>query len=81
MEITKDKPQPLALKGACLHNLSNYTEAIACLTMALEYKTGMLDNIEKGSVLETRSMCYNALGMKDKADNDSAEAERLAKVE
>ena len=80
MEITPDKPQPYAVKGACLHNLNNYNEAIACLNMALDKRNSALDNGEKAVVFETRAMCWNALGMKDKADKDSAEAARYAKL-
>jgi len=80
MEITPDKPQPLAMKGSCLHNLNKYNEAIACLNMALDKKSGLLSNAEKGAVFKTRAMCWNALGMKDKADKDSTEADRLAKL-
>jgi len=78
IEITSDKPQPLVLHGVCLHDLGYYTEAIACLDMALKYKT--LSNAEKGPVFVTRAMCYDALGMKEKADKDRAEAERYAKL-
>jgi len=80
MEVTPDKPQPLAMKGSCLHNLNKYNEAIACLNMALDKKSGLLSNAEKGAVFKTRAMCWNALGMKDKADKDSTEADRLAKL-
>jgi serine/threonine protein kinase/tetratricopeptide (TPR) repeat protein len=80
MEITPDMPQPVAMKGNCLHNLNKYNEAIACLNMALDKKSGLLSNAEKGIVLKTRAMCWNALGMKDKADKDSTEADRLAKL-
>jgi serine/threonine protein kinase/tetratricopeptide (TPR) repeat protein len=78
IETTSEKPQPLVLHGFCLHKLNSYKEAIACLDMALKYKT--LTNDEKGSVFMTRATCYNALGMKDKADKDNAEAERYAKL-
>jgi len=80
MEITPDKPQPLLMKGSCLHNLKKYNEAIACLNMALDKKSGLLSNSEKGTVFKTRAMCWNALGMKDKADKDNTEADRLAKL-
>ena len=79
MEVTRAKPQPLVLKGFCLHKLNNYNEAIACLTMSLDYKTNTLTDAEKGNVLVTRAMCYNALGMKDRANKDNTEAEHLAK--
>ena len=78
IEITSEKPQPLVLHGVCLHDLGCYNEAIACLDMALKYKT--LANDEKRVVFMTRAMCYNALGMKDKADKDNTEAERYAKL-
>jgi len=48
--------------------------------MALDKKSGLLSNAEKGAVFATRAMCWNALGMKDKADKDSTEADRLAKL-
>jgi len=80
MEITPDKPQSLAMKGSCLHDLSKYNEAIACLNMALDKRFGLLSNVEKKEVYSTRAMCYNALGMKDKADKDNTEAARLAKL-
>jgi len=79
MEITPDKPQPLALKGVCLYNMDKYNEAIACLNMALEKKNG-LSNAEKKDVYATRAMCWNALGMKDNSYKDSNEAIRLAKL-
>jgi len=78
MEITPDKPQPLVLKGVCLYNLNKYNEAIACLNMALDKKSG-LSNAEKKDVFATRAMCWNALGMKDKAYKDSMEVAHLAK--
>jgi len=78
IEITSDKPQPLVMHGVCLHDLGSYNEAIACLDMALRYKT--LANAEKGAALETRAKCYDALGMKDKADKDRTEAARYAKL-
>jgi len=77
MEITPDKPQPLAMKGACLYYLKNYNEAIACLTMALDKKDSMFTNADKGDVLVLRAICYNALNMKDKAVIDNSEANRL----
>jgi len=78
--ISPDKPQPLALKGTCLYKLSKYNEAIACLDMALSKKFGVFSNTEKKDVFATRAKCYAALGMKDKADKDNAEADRLAKL-
>jgi hypothetical protein len=78
ISITPDKPQPLVLKGVCLYDLGKYHEAIACLDMALKYKT--ITNNEKRHVYKIRADCYSALGMKDKADKDKAEAERLAKL-
>jgi len=80
VEITPDKPQPLAIKGRCLHKLKKYTEAIAYLNMALDKKGGLLSNTEKGIIIKTRAMCWDALGMKDKADKDNTEADRLAKL-
>jgi len=80
MEITPDKPQPLLIKGGCLYDLNKYNEAIACLNMALDKKSDLLSNAEKGTVFTTRAMCWDALGMKDKADKDSTEANRLAKL-
>jgi len=78
--ITPDKPQSLALKGTCLYKLNNYNEAIACFDMALSKKYGIFSNAEKKDVFATRAKCYTALGMKDKADKDNAEADRLAKL-
>ncbi|GBU29639.1 hypothetical protein R84B8_03212 [Treponema sp. R8-4-B8] len=80
MEITPDKPQPLALKGVCLYNLNKHNEAIACLNMALDKKSDVLSNTEKRDVVSTRAMCWNALGMKDNAYKDNAESSRLAKL-
>jgi tetratricopeptide (TPR) repeat protein len=80
MEITPEKPQPYTLKGYCLEKLGKYNEAIASLSIAMGYKTGMLTNAEKESVLEARARCYDALGMKDKAAKDSAEANRVKKL-
>jgi tetratricopeptide (TPR) repeat protein len=80
MEITPDKPQPLLMKGSCLYNLKKYNEAIACLNMALDKKSGLLSNAEKGAVFKTRAMCWDELGMKDRADKDNTEADRLAKL-
>jgi tetratricopeptide (TPR) repeat protein len=80
MEITPDKPQPLVLKGVCLYNLNKHNEAIACLNMALDKKNDLLSNAEKREVFATRAMCWNALGMKDKAYKDNMEASRLAKL-
>jgi hypothetical protein len=34
----------------------------------------------KAAVFAKRAMCWDALGMKDKADKDSTEADRLAKL-
>jgi len=79
MEVTPDKPQPLVLKGICLYNLKKYNEAIACLTMALDKKSGSLSNAEKKDIFATRAMCWNALGMKDKAYKDNMEVSHLAK--
>ncbi len=78
--ISPDKPQPLALKGTCLYKLNKYNEAIACFDMALSKKYGILSNAEKKDVFTKRANCYAALGMKDKADKDNAEADRLAKL-
>jgi len=80
MEITPDKPQPLVIKGNCLYKLKKYNDAIAYLNMALDKKGGLLSNTEKANVIKTRAMCWNALGMKDKADKDNIEADRLAKL-
>jgi len=80
MEITPDKPQPLALKGVCLYNLNKHNEAIACLNMALDKKNDLFSNTEKRDVFATRAMCWNALDMKDKAYKDNMEAARLAKL-
>ncbi|MCL2138915.1 MAG: protein kinase, partial [Treponema sp.] len=72
--ITPEKHDPVLLKGVYLQNLGKYNEAIACLTIMLEFK---VSNIERKIALETRAECYNALGMKDKANSDNAEAGRL----
>jgi tetratricopeptide (TPR) repeat protein len=80
MEVTPEKPQPLAWKGYCLEKAGSYNEAIACLTVALEWKTDILTTEEKGRIFTARAKCYNSLGMKDKADRDSAEADRLLKL-
>ncbi|GBU29647.1 serine/threonine protein kinase [Treponema sp. R8-4-B8] len=80
IEITPDKPQPFVMKGSCLHNLNKYNEAIACLNMALDKKNSLLSNAEKRVIFTTRALCWNALGMKDKADKDNTEANRLAKL-
>jgi len=77
MEIVPKKPTYLRWKGNCQYKQGKYNEAIACLDMALGMKTEPLPKTEKISALETRSYCYNALGMKDKADADLAEAQRL----
>jgi tetratricopeptide (TPR) repeat protein len=77
--VTPEKPQPYIWKGCCLTGLFKYNEAIACLTMALEWKPNTLIYEEKCISLGARATCYSALGMKDKADKDTAEAERLVK--
>jgi len=77
MGIMPDKPQPLAMKGACLYYLHNYNEAIACLTMALENKDFIAANTDKGDFLVLRAICWYLLGMKDKANKDKAEANRM----
>jgi tetratricopeptide (TPR) repeat protein len=79
-EVTPQKPQSYVWKGYCLEKIEKYNEAIACLTMAFEWRIHVLTNEEKGRILEARSRCYNALTMKDKADKDSAEADRLLKL-
>jgi tetratricopeptide (TPR) repeat protein len=78
--IVPDKPQAIALKGNCLYKMKKYNEAIACLSMAIDKKFGILTNNQKKDVFATRAKCYSALGMNDKADKDNAEAERLAKL-
>ncbi|MDR2730016.1 MAG: protein kinase [Treponema sp.] len=80
MTVTPEEPLPLVYKAYCLEKLGKYNEAIACLTMALGFKTGALTNAEKASAYSSRANCYNALGMKDKADKDSAESKRLGKL-
>jgi tetratricopeptide (TPR) repeat protein len=80
MQVTPEKRQPVAWKGYCLEKTGKYNEAIACLNMALDWKTNTLTNEEKGHVFAARASCYNALGMKDKADRDSAESDRLLKL-
>jgi len=77
MEIVPDRPLYLKWKGDCLYKQGKYNEAVASLDMALNFKTEPLPKAEKIAALEKRSYCYNALGMKDKADEDSAEAQRL----
>jgi serine/threonine protein kinase/tetratricopeptide (TPR) repeat protein len=77
MIITPNKPQSVLLKGICLFKLNKYNEAMACFTMVLEKKFGILSNAEKKYAFTARARCYTALGMKDKADKDNAEAGRL----
>ena len=77
MGVIPEQLSPLFWKGRCLFENGSRNEAIACLTMALESKTGSLANEEKILALETRAECYDALGMKDKADSDRAEAAKL----
>jgi tetratricopeptide (TPR) repeat protein len=80
MEVTPEKPQPLAWKGYCLEKIGSYNDAIACLNMALDNKINPLTNEEKYLVFTVRANCYNALGMKAQADKDSTEADRLMKL-
>jgi tetratricopeptide (TPR) repeat protein len=80
MEITPEKPQPYVWKGNCLEKLGNCNEAIACLTLALDNRTNALTDAERCRALVTRTGCYNTLGMKEKADRDSAESNRLMKL-
>jgi serine/threonine protein kinase/tetratricopeptide (TPR) repeat protein len=80
MVVTPEEPLPLLYKAYCLEKFGKYNEAIACLTMALGFKTGKLTNAEKGSAYSARANCYNALGMKDKADSDNKEAKHLGKL-
>jgi len=80
MIVTPEEPLPLLYKGYCLEKSGKYNEAIACLTMALGFKTGKLTNAEKGSAYSARADCYSALGMKDKADSDNKEAKHLGKL-
>jgi serine/threonine protein kinase/tetratricopeptide (TPR) repeat protein len=77
ISITPKKSQPLAIKGFSLYKLGDHNKAMASLSLALDNKT--LTNPEKGTVFATRAMCYDALGMKDKADKDRTEADRYAK--
>jgi len=78
--VVPDKPQAVKLKGTCLYKLNKYNEAIACLSMAVDKKFGVLSNAEKKDVFTVRAKCYTALGMNDKADKDNAEADRLSKL-
>jgi len=80
MIIVPDKPQAVVLKGTCFYKLNKYNEAIACLSMAIDRKFGVLSNAEKKDVFSVRAKCYTALGMKEKADKDNAEADRLSKL-
>jgi len=76
-EIVPNRSMYLKWKGDCLYKNGKYNEAIACFNIALEMKGESLSKTERISALEKRSYCYNSLGMKDKADADSAEAQRL----
>lgn len=77
LAVEPDKVMALFYKGSCLFNLKKYKDAVACCSVLLD-SSSMKDLSVKviAQVYRIRGMSNQALGIKDKAVKDLAEAKR-----